>query len=372
MTRRLNRSAVYSLPTLPSLPSLYLSRCPRAPQAPFQLPSPSGSADCPKVLEPRGMARGFGDQTSVKVSPLLAALGHPGARTGYQGSTPRRGEAGQLLEPSAPVQCCLQPAHLWGVEELPSRRESRCPTRAAPAPSAFRRGISSGRGFAAGGTAGVGAAASPEAPFPGRATRTRSALLFQVVAARAREPEPPLLRRRPSYLTMQHLVARFPGALLPWGLFPYLGGKRNREAGGGPGLRSGRLPASAALSGRADSPSGRRGAGAAGRGQAAPGPAPARVSAAPKRCVPAARYYGTAAPRPWPLRESGCHSPAEPCPRAQSPPRTPARAHTHAPHTNRRARATHTRECGSARCYRESLWCKLGLRAFGALLSDRA
>lgn len=33
----------------------------------------------------------------------------------------------------------------------------------------------------------------------------------------------------PSYLTMQHLVARFPGAFVSLGLFPYLGAKRNRE-----------------------------------------------------------------------------------------------------------------------------------------------
>lgn len=38
VTQRLNRSALYSLPSLLSLPSLYLSRCPRALQPPFKLP----------------------------------------------------------------------------------------------------------------------------------------------------------------------------------------------------------------------------------------------------------------------------------------------------------------------------------------------
>lgn len=50
-----------------------------------------------------------------------------------------------------------------------------------------------------------------------------------------------------SYLTMQHLGARFPGALPPSRLFPYLGGKRNRETQGDRSVRPGVLPVQPSL-----------------------------------------------------------------------------------------------------------------------------
>lgn len=87
------------------------------------------------------------------------------------------------------------------------------------------------------------------APSPGHGTGTRFGPLFQLAAARAPRPSP--LRRAGHVLPLkQHLVARFFGALLPLGLFPYLGGKRNRETERGPRLASGRLPTRAALPGR--------------------------------------------------------------------------------------------------------------------------
>ena len=79
------------------------------------------------------------------------------------------------------------------------------------------------------------------APSPGHATGSRFAPLFQVAATRAPSPSPSPLRRPLSYLSMQHFVARFSGALLPWGLFPYLGGKMNRETERGPSWRLGVL-----------------------------------------------------------------------------------------------------------------------------------
>lgn len=88
VTPRLNRSARRSHPDPPLLPyfvivklsafsSFFLSRSPSrgfcgAPSHPT-----------PKVLQPCGTARGFGSQMLGKVSPLFAALVHPGAPTGY-------------------------------------------------------------------------------------------------------------------------------------------------------------------------------------------------------------------------------------------------------------------------------------------------
>lgn len=119
-----------------------------------------------------------------------------------------------------------------------------------PVPSPFQGRISSCRGFAAGGTVRVGAVAPAAAPSPSHGTGSRSALLSQVAAARAPEPET-LLAAPAAVLPHQAtLGCAVPGALLPRGLFPYLGGKRNQETEGGPKLASGRLPARAALSGR--------------------------------------------------------------------------------------------------------------------------
>lgn len=90
-------------------------------------------------------------------------------------------------------------------------------------------------------------------PFPGRGTSSPLCPPFpSCCTGRSLSRGPPPPRRPPSYLTRQHLVARWPGALLPRGLFPYLGGKRNRETEGGPKLASGRLPARAALSEEGD------------------------------------------------------------------------------------------------------------------------
>lgn len=91
-------------------------------------------------------------------------------------------------------------------------------------------------------------------------------------------------------LARQHLVARFPGALLPQGLFPYLGGKRNQKTERGPKPASERLPARAAGSGRGWQPEWalQSSGGPAGVRQCQ-GPLPAPLSAAPQQSSAAAR-----------------------------------------------------------------------------------
>lgn len=89
--------------------------------------------------------------------------------------------------------------------------------------------------------------------FPSRGTHSCFALVFQVAAAfpHIPPPNPPKLVTSVlwprSYLTMQHLGARFPGALPPSCLFPYLGGKRNRETQGDRSVRQGVLPVQPSL-----------------------------------------------------------------------------------------------------------------------------
>lgn len=194
-----------------------------------------------------------------------------------------------------------------------------------------------------------------------------SKLLYSLPPPNSR---PPLSGRQLSYLTMQHLVARLPGALLPHSLFPYLGGKRNRETERGPKLACRRPPARAGRSGRSGegdgSPRTRRAAQATRlRVSSSQASSLCLGSAVRQRSSSAARYYGTAALHPVPrsLASPAATLTAEPCPRAQSPPppHTRARAQSHAPHTNKRAR---THECGSIRWEHAFLWCGWGLDIF--------
>lgn len=208
--------------------------------------------DCPKVLEPCGTARSFGGQTLGKLSPTACGPVHPGARTGYQKAKVSLGgeKSDQLLQQTAWSKAASRP-HTFAVwKVLPIEEGADAPPCAAPVPSPFQRGISFCRGFGASDTVRVGAVASAAAASSGHGDWLPFTLNFKLLqpAFPSRRPSP--LRRPLSYLVMQHLVARFPGALLPRSLFPYLGGKRNRETERGPKLSSGRLPAPAALSGR--------------------------------------------------------------------------------------------------------------------------
>lgn len=147
---------------------------------------------------------------------------------------------------------------------------------------------------------------------------------------------------------MQHLVARLPGALLSRGLFPYLGGKRNRETERGPKLASRRLPARAALSGEGDD-------GSSARLGDHP-PAVRQLQGLPPLLedpqlesslsrLPA--YYGTAALHPVPRSLASpaatLHCGALP-PGSEPAPSTDPRARIHTLHTQTRAHIhTHAR-----------------------------
>lgn len=100
-------------------------------------------------------------------------------------------------------------------------------------------------GFVAGGAVRMGAGASSAAPFSAAGPTLALPWLSKLL------PGPPKLvtpgSRPRSYLTMQHLVARLPGALPPSRLFPYLGGKRNRETEGDRSGRPGVLPVQPSL-----------------------------------------------------------------------------------------------------------------------------
>lgn len=159
-------------------------------------------------------------------------------------------------------------------------------------------------------------------------------------------PGPPKLvipgSRSLSYLTMQHLVARLPGALPPSRLFPYLGGKRNRETEGDRSGCPGVLLVQPSL--------GRRHQAATRVG--APGSSSSAAGRGGCLCYPL-RHCGSA-PCPSQHRKSSCHSRCGALPpgRSARPRHTPARADTRAPintrvHTHKHVpRAhSHTHEC---------------------------
>lgn len=180
----------------------------------------------------------------------------------------------------------------FGRSSQPRREPAPCPVP-LPAPSPIQPGVSFCRDFEAGGTLRVGAVALAAGPSPGHGTDPGFALLFQVAAAHVPQPEPEPASAAPATvlpLARQHLVARFPGALLPQGLFPYLGGKRNQKTERGPKPASERLPARAARSGRGWQPEWalQNSGGPAGVRQCQ-GRLPAPLSAAPQQSSAAAR-----------------------------------------------------------------------------------
>lgn len=299
-TRSLNRSALYSLRSLLSLSSLYLSRCLCSLQPPFKLPWPSGFADCPKVLESRGTVRGFGGQTLGKVSPLLTALGHPGARTGYQESKVRlegRNLAGGWSQvPGArlpPARTPLGCGRSAQSKSEPMPHPCRSRVLSLPAGHFLPQGLC-GRWQRKGGRSGLarGSLAWPRGwlplcpgfsklrpPAPARPSPLRCA------GGRLTSPCNTWLRGSPG--------RSFLGAYsLTW---EERGTERQK---GDRGCGLGAFPPAQPSQGGGQpkrAPRSWRGPGGARQSR---GPAPARVSAAPKQCVPAARYYGTAAPRP--------------------------------------------------------------------------
>ena len=155
-----------------------------------------------------------------------------------------------MLQHPAWSQAASRPHTLRFGRSFQSKRKPVPHPGRLPVSSHCQGGISSCRGCAAGGIVRRGAPwprlqLPPLAVGPAPALAPFSNLLQLATPARA-----PSAARATSYLCKQHLVARFSGALLPRGLFPYLGGKRNRETERGPRLASGRLPARAAFSGR--------------------------------------------------------------------------------------------------------------------------
>lgn len=122
---------------------------------------------------------------------------------------------------------------------------------------------------------------------------------------------------------MQHLVARLPGALPPSRLFPYLGGKRNRETEGDRSGCPGVLPVQPSL--------GRRHQAATRVG--APGFSASSGARLLEGEAASSTRYGTAALHPVPrsIASPAATLAAEPCPptRAQSPPPPHTRAHRH-------------------------------------------
>lgn len=263
----------------------------------------------PEVLKPCGTVAAFGGQTLRKVSPAPCRLVHIGARTGYQrAKVSVEGEkSDQLLQQTAWSKAASRPHTLEVWKVLPIREGAGAPPCAAPGALVFPAGdlllrrLCRSRWHHQGRRSGLAAA-----PSPGHGTGSRFALLFQVAAAHVPEPEPEPESEPPAAaratvlpLTRQHLVAWFPRALLPRGLFPYLGGKRNRETERGPKPASERLPARAARCRRGWQPewAPRSWGGPAGVRQRQ-GLLPVPLSAAPKQSSSAAGYYGTAASCP--------------------------------------------------------------------------
>lgn len=140
---------------------------------------------------------------------------------------------------------------------------------------------------------------------------------------------PPGSRSR-SYLTMQHLVARLPGALPPSRLFPYLGGKRNRETEGDRSGRPGVLPVQPSLGRRHQAATrvGAPGFSASARGSAA---GKGRLPPLPVTALRLCTLSLAASQVQLPL---SLRSPAPPG--AEPAPATHPRAQTHAPPTNTR------------------------------------
>lgn len=129
---------------------------------------------------------------------------------------------------------------------------------------------------------------------------------------------------------MQHLGARFPGALPPSCLFPYLGGKRNRETQGDRSVRPGVLPVQPSL-GRGHQATSRVGGTGVFRLRLG-----VRLLAGQ---TASAAHYGTAALHPVPrsIASPAATLAAEPCPPGAEPaPATHPRAQTHASPTNTR------------------------------------
>lgn len=97
----------------------------------------------------------------------------------------------------------------------------------------------------------MGAGASSAAPFPAAGPTLALPWFSKLLPRSPTFPLPPKLVTSVlwprSYLTMQHLGARFPGALPPSCLFPYLGGKRNRETQGDRSVRPGVFPVQPSL-----------------------------------------------------------------------------------------------------------------------------
>lgn len=97
----------------------------------------------------------------------------------------------------------------------------------------------------------MGAGASSAASFPAAGPTLALPWFSKLLPRSPTSPLPPKLVTSVlwprSYLTMQHLGARFPGALPPSCLFPYLGGKRNRETQGDRSVRPGVLPVQPSL-----------------------------------------------------------------------------------------------------------------------------
>lgn len=236
-------SLLYSFSTLFSLPGLYLPKV--SVFSPASLQAPLAQRLCGLSRSPgtpRDRQRLWRPYVKKSVPAPRRPWAPSRAKATKEASMSRRRKSGQMLEPSAGSKAAsrLHTFGAWkvfpveeGADDPPVPLPCPQPSSGASPPTGALRQV-----------AAPGWAQWRRRRLPSLPARLAPALpSFPKLRPPAPEsPEPPPLRGRPSYLTMQHLVARFPGALLPRGLFPYLGGKRNRETEGGRRLSLGSFP----------------------------------------------------------------------------------------------------------------------------------